>query len=1069
MVLLLLDRAMYILDMPWHLSPRVKSALELYITTVESLTKELFFNSLSTITMERIVYSHVQQNPDAPAVVAENTTLSYSELVSEAIHLAELLSAKGIEFPEEPVGILLGPGLGQIVAQFAVRLVGATCVPIEPTLPELRIVDMLKQVHVRYLITEKDGPIQLSDFQTVHLPPVGQTQPRLDWEFGPETDRSHILFTSGSTGKPKPVQIRAENILHLATRTPVTPLLQTDRVAEFNNPGFDLSLFEIWATLLSRATIVAIPRRIATDPGAIASYLQEHQVSVIFITAALFRITVSACPSAFSSLRHVLMGGDVANVQAIRSVFEHGPPQHLWNTYGPTECTTLATMHEVTRADADSEQIPVGRPVGDMEIFLLDEDQRPITEPGLPGEVYIAGPQQAAGYFARPAETAKQFVEIPRPGHDIRNPGVVRAYRTGDRAQWRVDANVLDFLGRTDSQVKHGGFRVELGEIERALESHPAAHTAVVARQPPSTAEGTHALVAFVASDGQGVDADTLMRFSRARLPSYMIPDAIEVMDKLPLTPNGKFDRATLLQHRIDALQEQQPDKGAPSHQSNGDAQDKQAILRDIWMDILHLRHVHEDDDFFALGGTSMQAAELIARVQNRLGHLIPMEELYRHSRFHDLLHRVQPADPLTHGNAPDDTHVWMQDVDLVNDIAWVPDWQSPNEGRVFLTGATGFVGAHLLHRLLHRPTVQQVACLARPHGSQSAAARVRQTLETYDLWPSAHHLAQKLLVLPGDLTDPHLGLGHKQFTWLADWASVIFHLGAKVNFCESYREHRAANVVGTRNILSLAATGRRKPLHYVSSVDAWGPTGAILGTRELPEDVPLQPHIQGLRYDLGYAQSQWTAEAMVRRLRDEPPHHLPVAIYRPGFIIGDAVSGTSNPNDFFARLAVGCIQMGSFPRLTQCLEYVTVDYVVDAILHIAADSARLGRSYHLVPPDPAASVTVKGTCRVLNEAGYAVRMVDYEDWAAQAVREQRGPDAALAPLMPMVQERVLGRLTRWEASQYTPWYRADNTIAALKERPDLVCRPLDAGMLRRFIGFWNRKGFYSVPESRIF
>lgn len=203
----------------------------------------------------------------------------------------------------------------------------------------------------------------------------------------------------------------------------------------------------------------------------------------------------------------------------------------------------------------------------------------------------------------------------------------------------------------------------------------------------------------------------------------------------------------------------------------------------------------------------------------------------------------------------------------------------------------------------------------------------------------------------------------------------------------------------------------------------------------------------------------------MVRRLRDEPPHHLPVAIYRPGFIIGDAVTGASNPNDFFTRLIVGCIQMGTFPRLTQCLEYVTVDYVVDAMLHIAGDNALLGRSYHLVPPDPKASVTVEGTCRVLNEAGHKVRMVDYEDWAAQAVREQRGPNTALAPLMPMVQERVLGRLTRWEASQYTPWYRADNTIAALKERPDLVCRPLDASMLRRFIGFWNRKGFYSVPE----
>ncbi|OJZ80366.1 hypothetical protein ASPFODRAFT_85937 [Aspergillus luchuensis CBS 106.47] len=883
--------------------------------------------------MERIVYSHAQQTPDASAVVADNTTLTYSELVSEAIQLAD------------------PPDWGHLCA--------------------------------------------------------------------------HILFTSGSTGEPKPVHIRAESILHLATSTPVTPLLTSDRVAEFNNPGFDLSLFEIWATLLTGATIVAIPRRIATDPGAINLYVQEHQVSVIFITAALFRITVSACPSAFSTLRHVLMGGDVASVQAIRSVFEHGPPQHLWNTYGPTECTTLTTMHEVTRADTDSERIPIGRPINS-----------PIMKPGQPGEVYIAGPQQAAGYFGRPAETATQFVRIPRPGCHSENPSIVRVYRTGDKAQWRADSNILDFLGRTDSQVKHGGFRVELGEIERALESHPRVQTAVVARQPPLAANGTHALVAFVVSNGGSVGADALIQFARERLPSYMIPEAVEVMKELPLTPNGKFDRATLVQRRIDTLQKQKHDGSAPSPQSDGDAQDKYAILRDIWMDILHLPQIHDGDDLFALGGTSMQAAEIIALVQNHLGVLISMEELYRHSRFDELVCRVQPADPLTHGNAPDDTHIWMQDVDLVNDIAWIPDWQSPDEGRVFLNGATGFVGAHLLHRLLHKPTVQQVACLARPQGSQSAAARVRQALKKYDLWPASDNLAQKLLILPGDLTDPHLGLGRKHFAWLADWASVIFHLGAKVNFCD------------------LAATGRRKPLHYVSSVDAWGPTGAILGTRELPEDAPLQPHIQGLRYDLGYAQSQWTTEAMVRRLRDEHPHHLPVTIYRPGFIIGDAVTGASNPNDFFTRLVVGCIQMGTFPRLTQCLEYVTVDYVADAILHIAGDNAHLGTSYYLVPPDPKASVTVEGTCRVLNEAGY------------KAVREQCGPDAALAPLMPMVQERVLGRLTRWEASQYTPWYRADNTIAALKERHDLVCRPLDSDMLRRFIRFWNRKGFNKVPDG---
>ncbi|KAF9884545.1 hypothetical protein FE257_001490 [Aspergillus nanangensis] len=1013
--------------------------------------------------MERIVYSHAQENPDAPAIESGDVTLTYSDLVTQAISFAELLNAEGIKSPEEPIGILLGPGIEQVIVQLAVRLIGATCVPIEPTLPECRIADMLNQVHVRYIVTEENGPLTLPQFHTVHIRSDRKTEHEMlpNWEFCPETDRSHILFTSGSTGKPKPVQIRAVNILHLATRTPVTPLLRSDRVAEFNNPGFDLSLFEIWATLLSGATIVAVPRHIATDTGGISSYLQEHDISVIFITAALFSITVSTCPSTFATLRHVLMGGDVANIPALRSLFASGPPQHLWNTYGPTECTTMTTMHEVTLEDTKSDRIPIGRPVGDMEVFLLDDDQQPIVDPGKHREIYIAGPQQAAGYFGRPAENTEQFVQIDQLDNDNKSCPV-QVYRTGDRGRRGANSDVLDFLGRTDTQVKHGGFRVELGEIERILQDHPALHTAVVVRQPPSTAVGTYALIAFVAVDQGNVDAESLLRFARERLPSYMIPDAVEVMTEFPLTPNGKVDRNALLQRRLDAQeQQQQTATQQPSGNTTQDKNDKRSVLRDIWIDILNVPSVEDNEDFFQLGATSMQAAALIALIQTQLNHLISMEELYRSSRFSQLLSLLEPTDVLAHGNAPDDTRIWMEDVDLVKDIVLLPDWQSPDEGRVFLTGATGFVGAHLLHRLMHRPTVQQIACLSRPQGTVSAAQRIRQTMEKYDLWPTSPHLTEKLLVLSGDLSDDTFGLGHEKFAWLANWASVIFHLGAKVNFCESYREHRPANIVGTRNALRLAATSRRKPFHYMSSVDAWGPTGCILGTPEVREDGPLKPHIQGLRYDLGYAQSQWTAEAMVRRMRDE--HGLPIAIYRPGFIIGDGVTGASNPNDFVTRLVVGCVQMGTFPRLTQCLEYVTVDYAVEAMLHIAADNTNLGRSYHIVPPDPKTSVTVEETCRVINEAGYPVKLVDYEEWAAQAVRDQHGEDAALAPLMPMVQERVLGRLTRWEASQYTPWYRADNTSEALKNRPDLVCRLLDANMLRRFISFWSRKGFYQI------
>jgi non-ribosomal peptide synthetase component F len=252
-------------------------------------------------------------------------------------------------------------------------------------------------------------------------------------------------------------------------------------VAEFNNPGFDLSLFEIWVTLIAGATIVVLPRHVATDPKALPSFLENQGVAIVIIIPALFEITAFTSPVTFRSLRHVLTAGDVANVHTMRTILESdSPPQHLWNTYGPTECTTLTTMYEVTVPETQRDRISIGRAVGDMEAFLLDEEA-PIGEPGRHGEICIAGPQQCAGYWDLDVENAARFINVRRA--DLRNTGCVsngtgenknenvRLYRTGDLAEWPPDSDTLDFVGRQDNQVKHKGFRVELGEIERTLHS----------------------------------------------------------------------------------------------------------------------------------------------------------------------------------------------------------------------------------------------------------------------------------------------------------------------------------------------------------------------------------------------------------------------------------------------------------------------------------------------------------------------------------------------------------------------------------------------------------------------
>ncbi|KAJ5318325.1 hypothetical protein N7476_004745 [Penicillium atrosanguineum] len=289
---------------------------------------------------------------------------------------------------------------------------------------------------------------------------------------------------------------------------------------------------------------------------------------------------------------------------------------------------------------------------------------------------------------------------------------------------------------------------------------------------------------------------------------------------------------------------------------------------------------------------------------------------------------------------------------------------------------------------------------------------------------------------------------------------SVIFHLGAKVNFCDPYEAHFDANILGMKNVLQIATSGRLKSFHVTSSIDAWGPNGLILGTRKCLEDDTLEPNSKGLPYDIGYAASKWTSEQMVRRARDRG---LPTAIYRPVFITGDSNTGAGNPDDFFALLMVGSIQIRAFPCLhKQRMEYVTVDYVCNAMRHIASDNANLGQSYSLVAPDPADSINLEDTVDVINGAGYPVEKIPYWDWVKR-LQEPKYQDNPLMPLMPLLQEKVWGDLTRFETSRDTPHYDSGNAVASLANSPEIGYSPFSPDQLNRFLVFWRTKGLHSV------
>ncbi|KLP13113.1 AM-toxin synthetase (AMT) [Fusarium fujikuroi] len=983
---------------------------------------------------------------EAIAVVDGSRSISYGELVNSAKTIAQFLQERGVKYGEA-VGILFDVDHRQVIAQLAILVAGATCDPISPTAPSHRIASMLSDSNAQYVICDENSTfssegitlLHLSDGLASEISTDATVHPGSSWS---ESHRTHILFTSGSTGKPKGVQISSSAIMHLSTSTPVTPLNPKDRVAAFNDPGFDLSLCEVWVTLLTGATIFIIPKVVVVDSAALKSYLERHSITIMIMPAALFHIIAKSSPDSFHSLQHLLTASDVANKIAIRAVLEHSPQQHLWNTYGPTECTTLATMQEV-----------------DVKETLRDRIGHSRYRAG--GEICIAGPQQTLGYLSQQTPDESIFINfstrvlngaIGDMHNDYSDPHT-RYYRTGDVAEWRHDGG-LDFIGRRDNQLKHGSFRVELEEIERNLLESELVQSVIVVNRPAPDSDGVAVLVAFVLPyDNATTEAQDLVSFARSTLPHYMVPDRFEIVEHLDMDSRGKIDRRAFSEGLA---------KAGPTVPSsvltngNDSASSRKATLKSMWEYILGVSPMKDDDDFMALGATSLQNAALVARIKKQFGRLISMHDLYCHSRFASLLHFLESdAESIA---APNDADKWIKDVDMVDDIEETPNWEDPDQGKIFLTGATGFVGAFLLDELLRHPNFKQVACLVRGQTEAEAARRLQANMQKYDLWPDDFALTTKIMVLLGDVTSRDLGLGSAKFDWLANWFSAIFHLAAKINFCDSYHEHYNTNILGTRNMLRLAARGRRKTFRYVSSIDTWGQTGYFLGTKRVLEDEPLGPHIQGVRYDVGYSQSQWTAEEMVRRIRDRG---FPIIIYRPGFIIGHSVTGASNPNDLVSRLISSSIKLGAWLKIDLDPAYVTVDYVIKAMLHISRSTKNIGRSYCLVAPNIEDSVSVNKTRSLLCQAGYRVELTNYPDWIAQ-LSEKILPDDPLAPVMPLLEEKVLGNFTRLELSQHSPIYDSTNAIKALAGS-GVHYVTLNPNIIKRYIAFWNKKGFYSI------
>ncbi len=571
--------------------------------------------------------AQVARSPNAIAVQFGGKSFTYRELNNGSNQLAHYLKTLGIA-PGSRVGLCMERSVEMVAGLLGILKAGSVYVPLDPAYPVERLRWMMEDANVSVLLTQHHWLESLGE--------MGRTCVCLDrdWEAIAQAseanlvnqisadDLAYVVYTSGSTGTPKGVAVPHRAVNRLVCNPNYMQWHTHDRVAQVSNISFDAATFEIWGALLNGAQLVGIDREVSLSPPMFAVQLQQQQISLLFLTTALFNQMAQEVPTAFSGLRYLLFGGEVADPQSVRTVLEQGTPQHLLHMYGPTESTTFASWYEVQAVANDNGSIPIGRPITNTQIYVLDSNLKPVPI-GVSGELYIGGDGLAQGYLNRPELTMERFVEHPFRGNgewgmeDGESHPTPRLYKTGDLARYRSDGNI-EFLGRVDDQVKLRGFRIELGEIEAVLSQHPGVQaTIVLLHDVPSDKR----LVAYLVSYPQRVPTSSdLRRFLKSKLPAYMVPAAFVLLDALPLTANGKVDRQALRLF-------------APTMDRTELSQAPQTTIEQtlatLWQQLLGQEPIGIHDNFFELGGHSLLATQLMSRVRDAFQLEVPLRSLF--------------------------------------------------------------------------------------------------------------------------------------------------------------------------------------------------------------------------------------------------------------------------------------------------------------------------------------------------------------------------------------------------------------------------------------------------------
>jgi amino acid adenylation domain-containing protein/thioester reductase-like protein len=999
--------------------------------------------------IHELIQEQVKRTPKAIALQFEEQSLTYKELDKRSDELAKILITRGVK-PGYLVGIFVKRSLDMLVGLLGVLKAGGAYLPLDPSFPSERLAFMVEDSGASVILTQASllDNVPEHQAQVICLDAL-KDLPSAKKKAKPASpdDLAYVIYTSGSTGKPKGVQIHHRAVVNfLCSMREELKINSDDTLLAVTTLSFDIAVLELLLPLTVGAKVVIAGSEVASDGTLLAEALTNVDATFMQATPASWRLLLEAGWKGKGDLK-ILCGGEALTNDLAQKLLERGA--ELWNLYGPTETTIWSTIHRVVSGGniGISNTVPIGRPIANTQIHILDSNLQPVPV-GVIGDLYIGGQGVSRGYLNRPELTAERF--IPNPFASSSS-----MYKTGDLARYLPDGNI-EFFGRSDQQVKVRGFRIETGEIEVALAGHPSVRQAVVTAWKEWSSDAS--LVAYVVPVSAEEEADPvqLRDFLRTKLPEYMVPSIFINLETLPLTPNGKVDRKAL-----PAPSQSRPDLQTPYVAPRTKVE---AELADVCAQVLGLevQQVGVNDNFFDLGGHSLLGTRLVFLLREKYGletAQLPLRALFEQPTVAHLAEIIEKASRGEKSSYEGPRNVIRMnqlgmealkaEAKLDADIsAGELVHRHVNEPKhILLTGATGFVGAFLLHDLL-KQTSGTIHCLLRADDMNMGMQRLKKNLEAYSLWDEA--FAERIRAVPGDLGAPKFGMSGEEFDQLSKQIDWIYHNGAMVNFVYPYSAHKAANVLGTQEILRLASRRRLKPVHHVSTLSILHNGGHSNGRVYREEDDIEET---GAPFG-GYAQSKWVAEKLVMQAGGRG---IPYAIYRPGLVSGHSASGAWNRDNMISSMTRACLLLGTAPNLDVVANIVPVDFVSASIVDLSLNPENWGRVYHLENPQP---MHLNDLLEWLATVGFTPKKVSFEEWRKDlfnAVVHMQ--DGGWEPYLPLIEEVEEGQI-------FMPNIDLSNTLSRLNGN-GITCPPVDGKLLGTYINAFIEQGLIPRPETR--